>query len=341
MAKIGYKISTKPDCSKLSDLIIESRHCFISESTLYRLFLQSKNHRFYKSTLDILCQFLGYQDSVEFNEKLTESRQQLHLSGIHLSSKSNNLLFYCIENTAKNPLIDFFEETNELDHGFKTDVSVSIFDGLVKSTKQDWFFKEFAQNKYIREYFFERGHDPKFRIKHYDQAYLTYLESVHKEKDLKHFQDYLFGNCVLFRYYFINQKTTKALKQGKVLYAAKLNVEAHQNDLFIFPFIRYTAYKLWYLSLTNSKTIEREGYALYLIDLCQRLKGQLETMEQRILFHTVAETFVHSSIPESFHLELKTIFSDAFQHLPEVIYTKHLKYSLPYFNENGLLYFRP
>jgi hypothetical protein len=342
LEKIGYKISTKPDCAKLADIISESGYGRISESTLYRLFFQFEKHKPYKSTLDILCQFMGYKDSIEFIEKLAESRQQLHFSGINtLPNKSNGLLFYCIENTAKSPLIDFFDETNELDHSFKTDVSVAVFDGLLKTSQHDWFFKEFAQEKYIREYFLERGHDTQFRIKNYDQAYLTYLESVHKDKDITHFQDYLFGNCVLFRYYFISQKTTKAQEQAKVLYEEKLNVEAHQNDLFIFPFIRFTAYKLWYLELTNLKPIELEGYALYLIDLCQRFKGQFEMMEQKILFHTVAETFVHSSIPESFHWELKKVFKDAFQCLPEVIYTKHLKYSLPYFNMNGLLHFRP
>jgi len=342
LKKIGFKISTKPDCAKLSSLILASGCVHISESTLYRLFFQFEKHSPYKSTLDILCQFIGYKDSIEFIEKLAESRQQLHFSGINtLPSKSNGLLFYCLENTAKNPLIDFFEETNELDHAFKTDVSVAIFDSLLKSTQQDFFFKEFAQEKYIREYFFERGHDTKFRIKNYDQAYLMYLKSVNKDKDLNHFQDYLFGNCVLFRYYFIGKKLTKARKQAKVLYKEKLNVEAHQSDLFIFPFIRYTAYRLWYLELTNAKLTEREGYALYLIDLCQRLKEQLGMMEQKILFHTVAETFVHSSIQESFHWELKKLFISAFKRLPGIIYTKHLKYSLPYFNENGLLHFRP
>jgi hypothetical protein len=340
--KIGYKISTKPDCAKLSDLIIESGHGHVSESTLYRLFFQCEKHRPYRSTLDILCQFIGYKDSIEFIEKIAESRQQLHFSGFNtLTNKINGLLFYCIEHKAKKVLADFFKEIDELDHQFKTDVSVATFDGLLKSTQQDWFFKEFAQEKYIREYFFERGHDTKFRIKNYDEAYLKYLESVCREKDLNHFQDYLFGNCVLFRHYFISQKTTKALVQAKVLYEAKLDVDAHQNDLYIFPFIRYTAYKLWYLVLTNCKPIEIEGYALYLIDLCQQLKGQLEPMEQKILFHTVAETFVHSSVPESFHWELKKVFKDAFQRLPEIIFNKHLKYSLPYFNENGLLHYRP
>ncbi len=342
LEKIGFNISTKPDCAKLSDFIIESGHGHISESTLYRLFFQFEKHKPYKGTLDILCRFMGYKDSIEFIEKLAESRQQLHFCGINtLTSKSNGLLFYCLENTSKNPLLDFFEETYELDEAFKIDVSVAIFDSLLKSTQHDWFFKEFAQEKYIREYFFERGHDTKFRIKNYDQAYFKYLESVNKNMDLSHFQDYLFGNCVLFRHYYMTKKTTKALDQAKVLYKENIDNYEHQNKLHIFPFIRYTAYKLWYLEMTNAKPTELEGYALYLIDLCQRLKGQLGTIEQKILFHTVAETFLNSSIAESYHWEIKLVFKDAFMRLPEIIYTKHLKYSLPYFERNGFMHIRP
>jgi hypothetical protein len=340
--KIGYKISSKPDCSKLSDIIAVSGYGYISESTFYRLFFQFEKLKPYKSTLDILCRFLGYKDSIEFIEKLTELRQQQHFFGINsLTNKNNDLLFYCIEHKARKVLSDFFKEIYKQDHLMKTDISLAIFDALLKSTQQNWFFKEFAQEKYIREYFFEKGHDTKFRIKNYDLAYLKYLENVHMEKGLNHFQDYLFGHCVLFRYYFVSQKTIKAKKQAKVLYEEKLNIEIHQNQLYIFPFIRYKAYKLWYLELTNRKPIELEEYALYLIELCQQLKGQFETMEQKILFHTVAETFICSSVSENFHWELKKVFKDSYLSMPDIIYTKHLKYSLPYFDRNGLLDFRP
>ena len=58
LEKIGYNITTKPDCAKLSDLIAKNGYGRISESTLYRLFFQFKKHRPYKSTLDILCKFI-------------------------------------------------------------------------------------------------------------------------------------------------------------------------------------------------------------------------------------------------------------------------------------------
>jgi hypothetical protein len=185
LKKIGWAVSTKPDCAKLSDIINKSGSGHISESTLYRIFFQFEKHKPYKHTLDILCQFLDYKDSNHFKEEISESRQQLHLSGINtLTNKSNGLLYYSIQHTAKNPLLDFFEETSELNYEFKLDVSVAVLDALLKSTQQDWFFKEFTTNKNKREYFYEQVHDTKFRINNYDKAYIKYLESVIKKNSL-------------------------------------------------------------------------------------------------------------------------------------------------------------
>ena len=53
--KIGYVISNKPDCAKLSELISQKGNEYISESTIYRIFFQSEKHVPYKNTLDIIC----------------------------------------------------------------------------------------------------------------------------------------------------------------------------------------------------------------------------------------------------------------------------------------------
>jgi hypothetical protein len=38
---------------------------------------------------------------------------------------------------------------------------------------------------------------------------------------------------------------------------------------------------------------------------------------------------------------LKKVYKDSYLSMPDMIYTKHLKYSLPYFDRNGLLHYRP
>lgn len=342
LKKVGWSISNKPDCAQLSDLIFQSGFGQISESTLYRLFFQFEKHSPYKNTLDILCKFLGYTDSLDFTEKLMLIREELHHNGIFTQTeRKRSLLFSCIEHSAKYPLMDFFEEVHEHSHQFKTYIGVSIFDSLLISSKQKWFFRNFAHQPFVRQYFFEKNHDTKFRIKHYEQAYASYLEGIKPEQNLGRLQDFIFGNCVLFRYYFTSNKTKDAAILSKTIYVQNLHIESVKKELYIFPYIRYVAYKLWYLQIKNTSKTELEAYATYLIDLAMQLKSELPYLEQKIVMHTLAETFVHSTIPEHFHWELKKAFTDLYKTIHPIIYQKHLKYSLPYFCHNGLLHFRP
>jgi hypothetical protein len=342
LKKIGWIVSNKPDCAKLSDLIADSELGIISESTLYRLFLKSDSHTPYKSTLDILCQFIGYKDCIDFLEKIETSREESYkVSLISTEDIKNSLLYYCINNRSKNALSDFFDSANTFSYNQKIKLSILLFDSLLISTNQDWFFEHFAEKKFIREYFFERAHDPLFRIKNYDKAYLSYLKGIDKKVNSVISQDFVFGNCVLFRFYFTTGKIKEALLFGDKLFKAKLAHNELKNQLYIFPFIRYSAYYLWQLELKKVKESEINNYAGFLIDLSSKLKDELPFMEQKILFHTVAETFIFSKISENYHWDLKKVFIDMFRKLPESVYKKHLKYSLPYFNENGLLHYRP
>lgn len=342
LKKIGWGISNKPDCAQLSELILHSGFGYISESTLYRLFFQFEKHSPYKHTLDILCKFLGYKESLDFTEKLMQQTEELNHNGIFTRKESKkNLLFFCIEHTAKHPLMDFFEEVSEHSHQFRRDVSVSIFDSLLISSKQKWFFKNFSHQSYVREYFFENGHDPKFRIHHYDLAYANYLKGIKPEQDLGRLQDFIFGNCVLFRYYFTSNKSKDAAILSKTIYEQNLPIDRVKKELYIFPYIRYMAYKLWYLEIKNTSKTELEAYATFLIHLAKQLKPNLPFIEQKIVLHTVAETFVNSAIPEHFHWELKQTFIDLYKTIHPIIYKKHLKYSLPYFCQNGLIHSRP
>jgi hypothetical protein len=50
---------------------------------------------------------------------------------------------------------------------------------------------------------------------------------------------------------------------------------------------------------------------------------------------------LYGYLPERYHWELKEIFADEYKKIPEIVFTKNLKYSLSYFEMNGLLYHRP
>jgi hypothetical protein len=336
-----FVVLNKPDCAKLSELITSSGYGYVSVSTLYRLFFQSEQHLPYKNTLDILCRFIGYHDCMDFLDDINKHRETMYQSGIQVGSQENSLLYYAIENKAEKTLSDFFEGVSDSSDDFKTSLSIALYDSLVQATYPEKFLKKFSQNKFVREYFFEKAHDPKFRIKNYEESYQYYLKHVKQDRSIADFQDFIFANCVLFRHQFLVGNYTNAIITGNKLYTTDFRIEELQNDIYIFPFIRYIAYKLWYLQLQQESKSIQYDYATYLIELGKKLKPSLGNAEQRILFHTIAETFANSNIPVSYHDGLKEIYRKDFEKFPAIIMNKHIKYSLPYFEENGLLRHRP
>ena len=340
--KTGFVIANKPDCAKLSEIITQNGNGYISEATLYRLFLKSEKHTPYKNTLDLLCTYLGFKDCFDFLDHISPTKDFLHRNGTNTTIPSgDSLIFYCIENRTYKPLNEFFDALTDSTELFKETICISLFDSLQKSKKQIQFFKHFADHHYVREFFLEKGHDPRFRIKNYDFAYLRYIEKTDPNKSLRHFQDYIFGNAVLLRYFFLNHQHANALKICKKLYSEISDLEPCQKEMHLFPFMRFTAYKLWFLQMSDANKIKLENYAFYLLDLLEKLKPEYGFYEQKILFHTLAETFVNSNLPESFHQELKKTFVGDSEKFPYNISSKHLKYSLPYLEPNGLIYHRP
>ena len=340
--KLGFVIASKPDCAKLALLISQSGAGYISESTLYRIFFHNYKKSAYKSTLDLLCKFLGFIDCFDFLERINVTRGMLHHNGVSATDGAHkSLLYHCIEHGSFKPLSSFFDSIDGAPHQFKMGVMVSLFDSLLESKNQKKFMQHFAHQKYVREYFFELGHDPKFRIKDYDLGYQIYLKGVDKSKSIAQLQEYVFGNCVLFRHFFISNEEQKALSHGKHLYEELPTLEQYQKDLHCFPFIRYTAYKLWFLQLSMAAQGLQNDYGRFLLGFCKSNKSALNPFEQRMLFHTIAEVFVHSNLSESFHRNLKKIFKNEFEKFPQYVAQRHLRYSLPYFEPNGMLHIRP
>ena len=340
--KLGFAITSKSDCAALSEMLKKSDWGNVSESTIYRLFFQSQTNSPYKNTLDILCRFIGFRSCYEFYESQVALREQLHHNGINTYDiSSRSLLYYCIQNNSTKPLHDFFESIDPAIEQFKVSITTSLFDSLIQTTKPIIFLKKFAHQKFIRQYFFEYGHDPLFRIKDYDLGYAYYLEGLSIENDIEQLQDYIFANCVLFRNYYLQKKYDKAREVALKLFNKGIDIESVRNHLYIFPYIRFTAYKLWYFELISDKKSEIDSYAEFLLNLCNKLLPELDNYRRKILYHTIAETFLYSAITEDFHHRLKKIFHADFNELPPIIYTKHLKYSLPYFDCNGLLNQRP
>ena len=340
--KIGFSIAGKPDCAKLSALILNQNSEYISETTLYRLFFQQGKHKPYKNTLDILSAFVGFSDSLELVAKMHSEKTSANFHPIAGENHTtHSLLYHCLENAAYKPLSDYFDALESESEEIKEKVCLTLFDALKQSGKRQIFFDSFSTHPYVREYFFEKGHDPKFRIKQYDFAYKKYLRGIKNKDDWSGIQENIFGHAVLFRYYFLGKNYEEATRIGQSLFTQNPDSEVYRNHLHFFPYTRYVAYKLWYLHLNKSPKESIEHYAHFLLDACCSYQNTLNNYDKKILFYNTAEAFLASDLPEAYHWKLKNIFRPEFEKYPELVYSKHLKYSLHYFEPNGLMRRRP
>ena len=56
--KLCFPISGKPDCDKLSEILIKEGYGSVSSTTLYRLFVNHNGIEPYKHTLNILVNYI-------------------------------------------------------------------------------------------------------------------------------------------------------------------------------------------------------------------------------------------------------------------------------------------
>ena len=340
--KSELQLMNKSDCKKISDAIIKSGAGYISEATLYRLFIQErKNHTPYKSTLDILCVYLGYVDTINFIKKYDEDISY-NLSKTISDKALDNLFISCVKNKSFKTLFEYFERIEFESKAMKECVVLNMFDVLTSNDFTISFFKEFSGNKFVREWFLESGHDPKFRIPNYDQAYLFYLKKVNYTKDSSKLQQYVFANSILFRSSFLNNDYVSAINYGCKLYDnILLDIDSNSNGLHLFPLVRFVSYRLWYLHLINAPKVQVLDYAEYLLEFAKLNIVNTDSFCRKIVFNTIGEVLVHSKLPFKFQLKFKNLFEKDFLDL-NIEETKYqIIELLPYLQPNGLLNHRP
>ena len=66
--QFGYHIKTKPDCAKLSQIILTNLSEYVSESTLHRLFVLEESPQISTVILNILARLIGHADWSSFEQ---------------------------------------------------------------------------------------------------------------------------------------------------------------------------------------------------------------------------------------------------------------------------------
>ena len=284
--KTGIYISTKNDCRLISQLIANEKVGFLSESTLYRLFLYNINsNKPYKNTYTVLAKFCGYPDWNLFL-KYYDSNYLFNEPNF-LNNSINSVLEKFILNDNFKPLIEVFNTLEHENYKTKEFFGIKTFINFQKTNSFPRFIKEFGHHSFVRNILIESLYDPFHRIDGYTESISNYILNT-DSKSSTYIQDHVFGHAVLFRYYYLNSDSL-AIEHGKKLYK-NLKIEAAKNDIHLFPKTRFYAYKLWYLKLINEDEKIQANYFEEFLDYihCEITKTQ-SVIELNIIYQTTQE----------------------------------------------------
>ncbi len=337
---VNFPIYSKADCRKISELISLRNLTPISESTLYRLFLtNTRNNYPYIHTLDTLAVFCDFNNWHHLEHHLNELQNFEWSFGNLDKGKLNtkSLLKICIHRNELKSLYDFSEQFDEsLEIEKKYLLGAEYFKSLKSNPNKNInFFKNLSKLPIVRESLFELLADPSFTIKDYELGIKYYLLGIKPEHSIRALQDFIFGNSLLFRYYYLNNKISELKKLGKSLYEEFNFSTKELNRINVFPRTRYLAYKLFYLYTSNS-TLKLEKHIEWLLAYAEKSKQGLSINEQRILFYVLADAFCSCPFISNEKQEsLKNIFVDVYKLMPANLVSLPLKKALPYLDQNA------
>lgn len=337
--RVGFPILRKADCKKVGELIVKSGFSGISESTIYRLFLWKGNTNSpYLHTLDILAQFCGFNDWIDFDTHIQKLDSLVRGFGRFDNSNPffNSLITICIHDKTFKPLQTYTEQFQEIeDNEIKYKYAEEIFKSTLTNKDNTLFFKNFCHFEIIRSYFFELLADPTFSIPNYEDGIKFYLKEVKFENSLKELQDFIFGNCMLFRHYYLSHQYEKARKIAKIIFEDFHLTEQQMNEIHVFPVARYLGCKLMYLDIKQSlnETLD------FIEKLKSYLRGRITILsrhEQAFIFYNLGEAYLlNAFITPAHHNQLKELFVSLFDDFPGYLFHEKLEKMLPYFNKNG------
>jgi hypothetical protein len=337
---IFYKISSKTDCKNLSFLIKEKTGKTVSESTIYRLFLWDANQNApYKHTLDILAEFTGKNDWAELENEISNLHEFKLLFGSNQYNRRpfDSLLTINIHQRNYDALSIFFDQfDSSLSLEKKMTLGEEIFHSLKtnKISKNKIFFKRFCSKPIVRESFFELLADPDFTISDYEDGMKFYLNEINSIISPTSFQDFIFGNALLFRYYFILDRKADSLKIGQELYSKKSFTTEKLNQIYVFPKYRYLAYRLMYNYLKGKPD---KNYWDWLFEYSkEEIRNTSSFIKQRIIIHTILDALQFDSVfQEKVFDEFYFLFPKVFSLYPKNIKKKSMSERLYLLNANA------
>ena len=310
--KKGIKIQTKAHC-KFIENEIQQIGGILSESTIYRIFILKNNlYTPYMHSLNVLAEYCGYADWYDFMQQSHNHRKLIHPHlPLEEANRIESMISLSITNreyaVMKKYFLQFeYHTSDEYCH----QVGNEIFKTLMTNPKSCLsFYQYFSDVPIIRKSFFELLADPDFELCMYENAILTYLKYTTISSNISYINDYVFANSLLFRYYYLHNKSALFEETGRAIYESTKNIMECLDDIHTFPKARFLVYKVLWLSTMKSKNHQIK-YEKWLIHYISEQKESWTYQDSKIWIHTILDILTYIIDKKPFIKHVKLILTD-------------------------------
>lgn len=286
--KTGIYVTNKNDCKLVSQIISKEKTGYLSESTLYRFFLYPKSvHKPYLNTLNSLALFCGFPTWNYFTNYCDTNF--LFKNTNFLNNTIDRIINDLVQREKFSSLLDIYDAIEHENYKTKEFIGLHTFKSFITTNTFPLFIKKYGHHKFIRNILMESLYDPHHRINGYTESFHYYLGFTNLQMQ-NYLQDFIFGNSILFRYYFKN-KDAKAFEIGKKLYENEFS-PIEFNTIHLFPKVRFLSYKIWFLNLINADSCTQNSYLDFCLNWIQtEFKTTNSIIDTTIIYQTFIEVF--------------------------------------------------
>lgn len=338
--KFGAPIQCMMDCTRFSVVLHKEVGKALSASTIYRFFMQSDHyHLHYKSTLNVLSRFVGYDSFDDFKLAVEQARFEFHIASNRSVGDFKSLISVLMSHRSFELLREYFDGVPyDSPDELMAELGWSIFVGLRQNpTVELEFYQRFASHMIVRKGFFEYGADPEFNLPRYADGLACYLSANEQVPEQYRLRDYVFAHTMLLRDDFMHGRRSQFTARWNQFLTAQIIESAFAQVKPALPLARLTGAMIMNAHIlgdpqTFSQTLDW-AYAY-----CEISIRQFNYVERRALLHCILEALLSSNAKEDRMLEFIQLFPGMFNSEFHKNPHAHIMDILVTTNFNGLSY---
>lgn len=316
--KAGFRILSKNDCRILSEIIKKETGEYLSESTIYRLYLKrDHDHHYYNSTYDILSKYVEYESWGDFCERISKGVLSTETPfSKQIQAKDLSLLDLIIKNKLWNIAEEYFNSFTNYSQFEKFHfLGWSIYNSLKKNPESEMsFYQRFHNHEAVRISFFELAADPDFELRYYELGLKFYLKDVDPIRCNKDLQAYCFGHSLIIRKKYLDKNFDELKKEFEKHFPDHLQQKIISEINSVYPITRLYQASIFYYSCTKQPSSLKKVVKEYIL-WATGLWDVLTLTEKKAIIHNITEGLLMTNSAE----KLLPLISNAFRDFLSVL----------------------